>query len=215
MPRVVPSQVVELIDRLFPWAATQKVGKEHPLQPSQTAQMTAVAGLVEQIPGELITVGWADYSALVVSVAAMRDAVTRWNTLGGGTGNLVQVTGLDPLSPVTLIRHTLVQCKDDVPSPATAGLSFIQDLDLRETLRRDMSAANTALSSGEWKAATVLAGSVIEALLLWALDQQTQKSKAATTLQALVQAGKLRQPRGNSFDEWDLHHFIEVTAALG
>ena len=54
----------------------------------------------------------------------------------------------------------------------TTELVFIPDAGLREGLRLDISTANQALANGEWKAATVLAGSVVEALLLWAVDQQ-------------------------------------------
>jgi hypothetical protein len=45
--------------------------------------------------------------------------------------------------------------------------------DFRKNLRLDMSAANRALANSEWKAATVLAGSVVEALLLWAIQRRS------------------------------------------
>ena len=53
-----------------------------------------------------------------------------------------------------------------------------------------MSAATTSLATGEGKAATVLAGSVIEALLLWVLQQPVYQAKAASAVTALV-SGKL------------------------
>jgi hypothetical protein len=53
---------------------------------------------------------------------------------------------------------------------------FLNDPDLAEALRADIATASSALRNGEWKAATVLSGSVIEALLLWAL----QKTHAPT-----------------------------------
>lgn len=57
------------------------------------------------------------------------------------------------------------------PAEDTADLLFISDADLRANLRSDLVAMDRALSNGEWKAATVLAGSVLDALLLWALNQ--------------------------------------------
>jgi hypothetical protein len=65
-----------------------------------------------------------------------------------------------------LIRRALAACPDESPAPETRELAFIEDTELRDGLRLDISAINRALSNSEWKAATVLAGSVVEALLL-------------------------------------------------
>jgi hypothetical protein len=61
---------------------------------------------------------------------------------------------------------------DEIPSPATTELSFIGDLDLRNSIRNDISAAYRVLGDGLWKAATVLAGAAAEALLLWAITEK-------------------------------------------
>ena len=81
-------------------------------------------------------------------------------------------------------------------------------------MRRDLGAANRALNYAEWKAATVLAGATIEALLHWGL-QQTPPELAAIqdSIRALVASGTIGQPRGD-IDRWELHHFIEVAAHL-
>jgi len=56
------------------------------------------------------------------------------------------------------LRDLLARCPDEAPSPSIAELSFIQDTNLRDSIRSDISAANRALHDGQWKAATVLAG---------------------------------------------------------
>jgi hypothetical protein len=72
-------------------------------------------------------------------------------------------------------------------------LSFIQHSDLRESIRNDVGAANRALLNCEWKAATVLAGATIEALLHWALSQIAQPPSQLDELglgQLLGEAGR-------------------------
>jgi hypothetical protein len=69
------------------------------------------------------------------------------------------------------------------------------------------------LSNGEWKAATVLAGSTIEALLLW--DLQTHCATRIRTAATALVANKIfsKQPSSNP-ENWALHHYIEVAAHL-
>src|SRR5258708_4140016 len=55
---------------------------------------------------------------------------------------------------------------------AVSGLEFLADRDYADILRQDATTAHTALANAEWKDATVMAGSVIEALLLTALLQE-------------------------------------------
>jgi hypothetical protein len=63
---------------------------------------------------------------------------------------------------------------------------------------------------GDWKAATVLAGSVVEALLLWKLST-VDRAEIATAEATLFTSGTLRR-KGEPLDKWDLHAFIEVAA---
>jgi hypothetical protein len=122
-------------------------------------------------------------------------------------GNLDPVPGFGSETAVTLIRKALVKCLDEAPSPATAEFKFISDPKLKENLRIDIGAINRALSNGEWKAATVLAGAAVEALLLWALQQQ----KPADLAKAPRTAPKLP---GKPLDEWHLPDYIEAADRL-
>jgi hypothetical protein len=81
----------------------------------------------------------------------------------------------------------------------------------------DLAATNSALVNGEWKAATVLAGSVLEALLLWALQRRPQ-AEVDTARAALSSAtkGEFRDPGPDlTARSWTLYHYIEVASHVG
>jgi len=110
MPRVVPSQVVELIDRLFPWAKTQLQGNRIILQRRNALQLAAFIHLVEQIPNELIVLDGNSYAEFVGSIEAIRFAIRVWETPNQYTEtySIYDIEGFRPLSPVTLIYQALV-----------------------------------------------------------------------------------------------------------
>jgi len=198
-----------LIDQMFPFAANEREGevpKHIPLTVEHASQLRAIVELVDQIPTELIVVAGDQYGFLVTAVAAVRTAIDTWLSLSNKATqqiHLERLSRLGTLNPVSLIRHTLALCPDEAPIAATSSLGFIGDVDLRESLRRDLGSVETALANGEWKGATVLAGSVIEALLLWSLRQRPTDVAAATS--------KPSKP----LDEWDLHQFLIVAFEIG
>ena len=208
MPRVVPSQVVDLIDQLFPFIAD---GSEpnRTLEHGSLLQLAAVLELIDRLPQELITLGPDQYVAFVKSVAAIRAVIPRWQ---GGSPKFPLYPFPDG-SPLRLLRGSLEHCHDEFPAASTSELHFIQDGKFRESLRVDISAANRAFSNAEWKATTVLGGSVVEALLLWALKQKAEADlkRAVTSLLASKTLGKNPGPDP---DSWDLHSYIEVAEAL-
>lgn len=214
MPRVVPSQVVTLIHRLFPFTAMQKDTQQNLvyLELTHANQLAAIVELTDQIPPELINLEGDDYTVYASSLTAIRTAIATWQARGG-VHPLTCVPGFGNLNPVTLLRRSLELCPDESPAPSTVGLAFIPDQEFRENLRTDISAANQALSNGEWKAATVLAGSTVEALLLWILKQRP-KVDIQDAVNALLKNGSLRKNPGKIIDEWSLHPFIQVAEKL-
>ena len=62
MPKVVPSQVVTLIDQVFPHATTTP---RFPVYSGNAATLSAIVSLTDDIPEELITISGEDYSDLV------------------------------------------------------------------------------------------------------------------------------------------------------
>jgi hypothetical protein len=154
--------------------------------------------LTEQIPNELITISDEDYTDLIHSLQALTHSVTVWSQMGGNDPPKY----INGKSPVAVVREMLAKCPDQSPSPTTAVMSFVPDRALRDSIRLDLSTATSALHNGEWKASTVLAGSVVEALLLWAVQ------KDATKLSALT-----RQPK-DSPDNWTLAKLLQVARDL-
>jgi hypothetical protein len=133
---------------------------------------------------------------------------------GGNTGfYLARLQGFQ-YTPVTLIRRALAACPDQFPSKDTNELAFVPDNTLREGLRLDISSANQALSNGNWKAATVLAGSVVEALLLWAL-QERGPAEVKKAIDALLKKEIFSRAPQADLATWHLHEYIEVAAELG
>jgi hypothetical protein len=211
MPRVVPSQVVAYIDSFPIYATNDQVVSMNMLG---SAALSAVLDLVEQIPDELLTMDSESYASFTGAKATIRDILAT-RTSNRNAGHPLHGTQFHrSVDPLAWIKDALAKCPDESPTPATSDLNFITDPDLRTNLRNDIGAINRALSNGEWKAVTVLAGSTIEALLLWSLAQRPAADIAAATT-ALLASGKLsRQPDAN-LERWDLHEYNEVASHLG
>jgi hypothetical protein len=210
MPRVVPSRVVDFIDHIPPQAFAEFVR----LKNIGSAALSAVLALTDEIPDELLTMDTQTYGTLIVAKEQIKDILATWTSNRNAGHTLLSFDFPHHLNPVAQIRDALAKCPDESPAPGTSELSFIPDADLRTNLRNDIGAINRALSNGEWKAATVLAGSTIEALLLWDLkNRHTTRVPAAVS--ALVANSTLRQRPPSDLEQWVLHQYIEVAANLG
>jgi hypothetical protein len=210
MARVVPSQIVALIDQNMPQTKSATLNVDH----GSVAVLMAIARLIDELPSELLTISGEDYSDLVCGVESIRNSVTYWQHKGvGQIGN----SGIRGKNTLLLVRDALVKCPDQAPSVATVELAFISDNALRESIRLDISTATSASHSGEWKAATVLAGAATEALLLWAAQEQESKTSGAiqSAISALTTAGTLKsKPDGNP-ERWSFLELIEIALNLG
>jgi hypothetical protein len=170
MPRVVPSQIVDFIDQAFPQAKKQVSPDDKGFSLNRNNQFSCAAliDLLDQLASNLLVLESSQYTELVSSKAAIKEALQTWKLRDYG---LDRIPGYDNFNPVSLIRRALSRCPDETPLKSAAIIPFIDDNELRASLEIDISAATVALSNGEWKAATVLGGSVIEALLLWILSK--------------------------------------------
>jgi hypothetical protein len=142
VPRVVPSQVVEVIDQLFPEArgsrrATVRTGP----------YLAAIAALTKEILADLLTLTGQDLSDYVVALQLIEEM--QQHSLG--RQRAFQVLEYREKSTIVLLRDALAKCSDEALKPETTGLLFIGDVDLRQSIRRDISAANQDLVIGEWK----------------------------------------------------------------
>lgn len=218
MPRAVPSEVVALIDRLFPWAKQQEdsPASRRGILITESEKVAGVLELYERIPQELIRLEGQDLAALAVGIGALRDTLSRWTHLGPAgrsDPSLLYIAGYSDLNPISLVRRALNMCPDQAPAPTTAEFSFVPEGDLREALRTDFSEAERAFADSGWKAATVLGGSVVEALLLWALQQRSPAERSAAC--ATIVAGGTVAGFPTSLEEWTLHQYTEVAVTLG
>jgi hypothetical protein len=207
MARVVPSQVVSVIHVLFPFTANQK--QEVELDQQHQGRLTAILDLVDEIPPELINLSTGKYEDFLISRSIIRSNINTWQTRGGiGTLKYIPSYPTKHLNPLTVLRKCLELCPDEFPTTSTSELSFIQDDEFEKELRLDISRVNQALSNTEWKATTVLAGSVMEALLLWALNQEPPANiRSATT------SLKLKDDP-SELDKWTLGPLIKVAEKL-
>jgi hypothetical protein len=194
MPKVVPSQVVALIDRAYPAAKTIPNFKVYS---ADAAILSAIVSLADEIPDELVTISGEDYTDLVHGLEALAHSVDFWRERGGDD----PPRAIKGKSPVTVVRDALAKCPDQNPSPATTQLSFVTDAALRDSIRLDISVATSALHNGEWKAATVLAGAAVEALLLWAIQNDPKLAS-------------LNPKPSGAPETWVLADLIDVAARL-
>jgi hypothetical protein len=209
MAQVMPTQVVRTIDQLFPNAA--KVTQGGMLQLGHSPQLRSILNLLNKVPDELLTLSPAEYSQLVVAETMIDDMLAFWKARGD-IGSIAPIDGYDA---ITVIRRLLVKCPDEFSPAPDTELLFIDDLALRDNIRRDLGAVNRALSSAEWKAATVLAGATIEALLHWRLHLPVPGAAAIQkAVAALMKSGKFRKKPNDDMEWWTLHHFIEVAEQL-
>lgn len=177
MARVVPSMVVKALEQAFPWAKTLADGEgsnSYGLGVEHAVIVGTVASLIDQIPGELYPVDADDHFRLVGCLGAMRAAGIAWS--GGGHPSLAPkldvIKALGKLHPLAICIQVLRRCPDETPHATTPDLLFLPSDDVRRSIRVDVANAYRALGNGEFKAATVLAGSVIEALLLFRLQSE-------------------------------------------
>jgi len=151
------------------------------------------------------------YAEMVLAIGAIEYRLEFWISRGGSD----VLTGPQGKDPVVLIHRALRQCPDEYPPRSTAGLEFISDPDLRESMRRDVGAATRAFENAEWKAVTVLGGAAIEALLHWKLGQPPiTPAQLRAAGSAVVSKGKLDKPPKDKIDNWGLQDFIEIAGQL-
>jgi hypothetical protein len=214
MPRTVPSQVVALIDKVFPEAQENLTADKFTLQKDHALALAGIVRLVDEIPDELIRLDGERYGEFIAAVEGIRQSLETWPHQGT-SHRLGKIRGLYKLNPLSIVRAALASCPDDYPPSEVAGLEFIEHAELRENLRLDVAAINRAFSNNEFKAATVLAGSAIEALLLWALEKRTTEDIAGALDRAIAANWLVKKPRGLLTDvDWGIRQYAEVAGEL-
>jgi hypothetical protein len=210
MTRIVPSQIIETIERLFT-GESNGVGTVA-LSHERLFHLQAIVDLLRQLPSELLAVSAAEFADLTVALAAIESTLLRYHH-GQFPIALLPVSGEDVIHT---IRRVLGECRDESTPAGTAELSFIANQQFRESMRLDIGAVNTALLNAEWKAATVLGGAAIEALLHWKLSElQTNGADIRAAKTKAKDSGKLRILPPTDLNRWVLIEFISVAHELG
>jgi hypothetical protein len=211
--RVLPSQVVEFIETVFPWV-TDAAGQTPPgVGISHRANIAALVELVDEIPGELIALDGSDYVGLRVMLAEFRSTLNEWVRFDrrGAAPAIGESDRSGGLNPVAYLHQLLQRCPDEVPASIPSGLDFISDEDYRREILLDIGSVGRAVSNGEWKAATVLAGGVAEALLLASLQSLDQTGQG----DARAAAGRVRKRTPADMQDWGLAQLIAGAETTG
>lgn len=198
---VVPSQIVRLVREHYP----QLADHTNLASAAEAGFLAGVIAAVKQLPDGIVPA----------------DMATRFAATIGSVEAAIQSCAPDPRRGHLTGRHVsellalLAAFPDEPFRPDDSALQFIDDEAFRRTLSVDIAAAHRALSRGEWKAATVLAGSVIEALCLWIIRRE-DAGAAVETARRLQREGLLGA-RGvpNEVLSWHAPELIEVAFALG
>lgn len=218
MPKVVPTQIVEYIDARFPAVREQLEGKKNTVayhSSSHTAVNTIIE-LLDQLPQNLLTISGEDFIHFVEAVNELKRAVACWgsDSIRTRRHQIDKMSDGCKLNPITFIRIALSKCSDQGFDVTTNDLVFIKDTEFRETLRQDISFVNQALINAEWKAVTILAGSVIEALLLYAIDRikENDSRKFNELRDKVLKDDRLGKPLAskpsNTPNDWLLFQYI-------
>lgn len=130
----------------------------------QRDSVRTLLSLLRQVPDELITVPFADYTEYLQCQSSLTSALSVWD-VGDQDRPVRSGSGKDP---VARIRRTMALCPDENPPPYP-DLLLISDDIARANVQQDIRAAWIDFRSEEWKGATVFAATAVEALLFWAL----------------------------------------------
>jgi hypothetical protein len=171
--------------------------------------VAGILGLIDKIPDELITLGAEQYGEFVFSIEQIRHQVASWEGQDDPRRPNYLLCVIRKTSPIILIAHLLQKCPDQFPANSTSGLDFITETAFRDALRLDISDVNRAFANAEWKAATILAGSAIEALLLWSLKKHDQTAVFRAARDLTTGRTFQRKPPGD-LDNWNLFQYSHV-----
>jgi hypothetical protein len=222
MRRTSPANVVKTIEGHFPWTCgdwRSQVSSRQNTLALATVMLPGILEMIDRIPEDLLLFDPATDSLFTMSVSALRK-----NLLDASSSPDRFVWPMFPPPGqnnhedcLVMVKRILEHCPEEAPSKSTKGLNFITDDATREALLIDLGSAETALRNSEWKAATVLSGSVVEAMLLWVLKQKPTTDISAA-IDALGAAGKALNPKPPAKDltgyGWALHAYVEVAAEL-
>jgi len=169
--------------------------------------------MIDRIPEELIVLDATENARLILAKEAL-EATLDLGTRHSTAPDWPRLT--DHTDCLVIVKEALKKCPDEAPSASVKELRFIPDTDFRNTLGVDIGSAERARGNAEWKAATVLGGSIVEALLLWAIQQHDMADISAAILR-LAETGAVNRdlpPHDLLSRSWGLYQYTEVAYGL-
>lgn len=206
MPRAFPTQITAYLAATF----KKPENLDHATVHSHMGAVVGFLELYDRLPEALVRLSPKDYAALVTAIGTIRIGADQFRR----TNN---TEGLRPVGGALGNAWKLIATLKDEAISASHDLSFIIDAVLQEMIGLDVSAVATDLQSGEWKGATIIAGSCCEALLLYGL--QTRETKTAGAVATAVGAVRWssKPPKASDLTDrsWDLFSYTEVAHQMG
>jgi hypothetical protein len=190
MPCIPPSQIVTAIDSMFGTNRNEIDGRA--VQHMDKVQVHALLSMLDEVPPALIDLNAQDYLEFSQCRAVLATKLPAWNL-----GDIAPANSVGGKDVIERIRRLMLKCRDQLPPPEPE-LPFIAEDDTRLGIEDRIRAAWIDFNAREWMGATILAGHVIEALLLWAV-----KKKGGAT------------PFKKSPDELHLHDLIAEAEKRG
>ncbi len=218
MRQYVPSEVVAYIDKAMPFIKDGVGPRDIPAHRDIRGLLLGLAEIADRVPEHLIIDNDA-LTDIITSGQAIRTVVREAEGQDLRVQHVVDPPALRPTdpkqpNPVILIRRAFARCPDAAPGPHIPRLAFISDDALRRSLETDLDAVDRALAGSEWKAATVIGGSLVEALLLWAVQEKKPPAEVQAAVAQLVQAGSIKRNPGTDPETWHLQDYISVAREL-
>jgi hypothetical protein len=222
MRHALPADVVKVIEEQFAWTRSnwrERIQQRNESRFYAVSPMPGILRLIDRIPEELIVLDSSTDAQFTLALSALEAATTRGRSDPNGfVWPVIALPGRSEHEDcLMLVKDALAVCPNEAPSKSTKGLAFISDPQFRETLLIDLGSAERALNSDEWKACTVLSGSIIEALLLWAIKELHDEAERIAAVERAVANHKLRnrlQVKDLTAREWGLAPYIEIACEL-
>lgn len=129
--------------------------------------------------------------------------------------NAVATITQDLLQQVEKLRECLNSYAGKGSHINPRNFDFVTDTKIKDIIVRDYRELTLSLlPAGAWKSSVVLAGSILEALLHFALGEASVLTRTNASSKAPCNQGRNPKPQFPS-DQWTLHELIEVALDIG
>ena len=166
---VTPKTVIHIIDKYFENAKSITADMSFDIQVSSYhAVLSFIYDLLENIPEELLPHDEADKINFYLSKFSINSCLARWKN----GDNIVMLSKVPQGGYVIpLLRSILERCPEEILSPETIELNFVEDKLLRDSIRDDLKNVESAFKMKGWKTVIVFAGSAMESILYYIIGR--------------------------------------------